>query len=322
MLKTISIKKALPILVSCLILFLIFRDISLDQVFASIQNASLFWLTIYFALAAFEPVIRGGRWHFLLGLGTKDRAIKGLYIAKAGNNILPLRFGDVIRSQYVKDKDNIPYSISLPSILSEIFLDLSALAIIAVVYSLINPSFSSLGYFLLSGLIAVTAIFVVIYRMDLANKYTGANKLILILQRMIIGILSSFSSKSIIPIIAYTVFLWCYTLFMTFAGLRMILPEVSLPGVLATIVFAYLTATIPSAPGFIGTYHAAIAAGILVMGYSLSDYPAVPILVHLVQYIPQTAIGIIIGSNYLFNNNWSKVRQTLMGREKSIKERV
>lgn len=312
MLKSFSLKNALPILISCLILFLIFRGISFKQVSTSIQNASMLWLTIYFALAAFEPVIRGERWHFILGLGTKKSAIKGLYIAKAGNNILPLRLGDVIRSQYVKDNDNIPYSTSLPSILSEIFLDLSALAIIAIVYSLIDPTFSSLGYFLLSGLIIVTSGFFIISRIDLVNKYSGKNKLILILLKMVSSILNTFNSKSIIPILVYTIFLWCYTLFVTFAGLKMILPQVSLPGVLATIVFTYLTATIPSAPGFIGTYHAAIAAGILVMGYAISDYPAVPILIHLVQYIPQTVIGIIIGSSYLFKNDWSKVKQMII----------
>ena len=312
MFKSASFKKALPFLISCLILFLIFRGISFNQIYTSIQNAPTLWLIIYFALAAFEPVIRGKRWHLILANGTKINAIKGLYVAKAGNNILPLRLGDVIRTQYIKDNDNIPYSTSLPSILSEIFLDLSALAIISIIYSLIDPTFSSLGYFLLFALIIVTSSFFMISRFDLVNKYAGENKPILFLLKMIFSILNTFNSKSILPILLYTIFLWCYTLFMTYAGLRMLLPQVSLPGVLATIVFTYLTATIPSAPGFIGTYHAAIAAGILVMGYSISNYPAVPILIHLVQYIPQTTIGIIIGSNYLFNNDWSKVKRMIL----------
>ena len=263
---------------------------------------------MYFTLAALEPVIRGLRWHYILGNDSAIDAIKGLYISKTGNNILPLRLGDAVRVQFIKDRGNVSYSTSLPSILTETFLDLAALAVIAIIYSLLDTSFSSIGYLIFAALCIALLAFFLITKFNLTEKYSGQNRLIILTLKMAKTIPATFLSKGIVPIILTTLFLWVFILLMTFSALEMMLPFVSIQGVISTLIFTYLVAIVPSAPGFVGTYHAAISAGIIVMGYSIADYAALPILVHIVQYIPQTSIGIIIGFSYLFNNNWKQVR--------------
>jgi uncharacterized protein YlzI (FlbEa/FlbD family) len=41
-----------------------------------------------------------------------------------------------------------------------------------------------------------------------------------------------------------------------------------------------------------------------VMGYSLQDYPLAPLLIHILQLVPQTAIGLVAGLRYILGNDW------------------
>jgi len=313
-------KSFLPFLISSLILYLLFHKSSFTIAFSNLKGASVIWVLLYFVMAAIEPMVRGVRWHYLLREGSFSTAIKGIYIAKAGNNLLPLRIGDLIRTQFVKDLNSIPYAISLSSILVEIFLDLICLAILAIGYSFFDPTFSSIGYIILAILLIISMLFFILLKSNCLKKYADTNKLISMLLRTLNSIYEVLRSGNIFPVLLITFILWCFTLLLSFTALRMLLPNVTLYGVVATIVFTYLAATIPSAPGFIGTYHAAVAAGILVMGYSISDYPAVPILIHLVQYIPQTIIGTILGFNYLFKKDWALIGQQIFKQRNQEKD--
>ena len=313
-------KSLLPFLISCLILYFLFHKSSFASAFSNLKGASFIWVSSYFIMAAVEPVIRGVRWHYLLRQGNISTAVRGIYISKAGNNLLPFRIGDLVRTQYVKDMNAIPYSISISSILVEIFLDLLCLAILAIGYTIFDPSFSSIGYIMLSILLIVGLLCFILFKSNLLQKYAGSNKIVFMLLRTLNGVYEVVRSKNILPVLLVTFLLWCFTILLSFTALRMLLPDVTFSGVVATIVFTYLAATIPSAPGFIGTYHAAIAAGILVMGYSISDYPAVPILVHIVQYIPQTIIGSLLGFNYLFKKDWGLIGQQIFRQRSKEKD--
>ena len=244
--------------------------------------------------------------------GSLRTSIRGMYIAKAGNNLLPFRLGDAVRIQFVKDRCSIPYKRSLSSILGEMVLDLFVLAILAIIASFIIASIPSYyGYVIMVFVLIFLAMIVLISKTRLGDKLKTKNGLLGLLFQIANNTYTILLSRNVLPVLYTTLFLWGYTACMIWVGLRMILPSVSITGVIATIIFTYLSATIPSAPGFIGTYHAAIAGGLIVMGYSFGEYPAVPVLMHLIQYVPQTLIGLILGFQYLFRNDWSQAKRTI-----------
>ncbi|MFO7626235.1 MAG: lysylphosphatidylglycerol synthase domain-containing protein, partial [Candidatus Fermentibacteraceae bacterium] len=124
----------LPIFISLGLLFLIYKETDPVSIVHEFGSADLLWAGLYFFLSSLEPLVRGVRWSLLAVPVKRSNAIRGLYISKAGNNLLPLRMGDAVRAQYIRDKDGIPYSGSAASILAESLLDLLLLSLIVLVY--------------------------------------------------------------------------------------------------------------------------------------------------------------------------------------------
>lgn len=312
----------LPVAVSVGLLFFLYRDVGIITLAEEVRNANLFWVAAYILLSTIEPLVRGLRWSLLLALRSKSHAVKGLYIAKAGNNILPLRIGDAVRTQYLRDKADVPYPRAIASIFAESALDLAVLGLIVLLFAFFEAS--EKGFMLAAVLLVVApALLFVLWRaLGAGSRKTDRSGLFHAV-RAVLGHLGSFlHSRRKTPVLLYTLLLWILTFGASFCGLRMFLPSVSLLGALTAIVFVYFSILVPSAPGFIGTYHAAIAGSLVVMGYDLSGFPAVPIAVHLLQFIPQTALGLLIGVGYLFSNNWKEAlnamnrsRKRLFGRE-------
>ncbi len=294
----------LPLAVSVGLLFLMYRHVQAGQLVDEVRHAGLPWTLLYIVLSSVEPLVRGLRWSFLVGAKSRSAAIKGLYIAKAGNNLLPLRMGDAVRTQYLRDCEGIPYSTTAASILAETALDLVMLGLLVLFFALFAAS--ATGVMMSVALLAGIPLAVFLFT-------RGARFVPRLLRRSfvfnVIGLLTArlrliLSSGNRIAVIALTALLWIVTLSASYSGLRMFLPHVGFMGVISSIVFVYFSVLVPSAPGFIGTYHAALAGSLAVMGYSLAEYPAVPIVLHLLQFIPQTIIGLIFGIRYLFSNDW------------------
>lgn len=70
--------------------------------------------------------------------------------------------------------------------------------------------------------------------------------------------------------------------------------EVSLAGVLFVCAVVGLGSAIPSAPGFIGTYHWLLTAALTLQGVDKSSALAASVLVHAAWFVPTTLVGIVL----------------------------
>jgi len=59
------------------------------------------------------------------------------------------------------------------------------------------------------------------------------------------------------------------------------------------LVFQGFGITIPSSPGFIGTYHAAVVAGLAVFGISYELAIGVAIIMHAAFFLPFIVLGLV-----------------------------
>jgi len=301
----------LPVAVSAGLLLIVYRRVDPGALVTGLGQADPAWTVLYVLLSFVEPVLRGLRWSLLIGTRSPGTAIRGLFISKAGNNLLPLRMGDAVRAQFVRDRAGIPYSRSAASILAESILDLVLLGAIVLVFGVFLAS--RRGMVLAAVLLAAIPALVL-----LAVKLPGRlparirHSAPLVLFGRISGHLKTMYGKNgRNALLASTLALWALTLSTSYCGLRMFLPSVSFLGVIATIVFVYFSVLIPSAPGFIGTYHAAVAGSLALMGHDLRDYAAAPVAIHLLQFIPQTLAGLALGAGYLFSNDWGRAWEGL-----------
>jgi len=308
----------LPILVSLILLFIIYRHIDFLQLVSSIKSAKVTWVVIYVLLSSVEPLIRGWRWSFLVRSSSKSITVKGLFIAKAGNNLLPFRMGDAVRTQYIKDKAGIPYSTTAASIIAETALDLAMLGLFVLVFALFVASTKGMLLSLIL-LIGVPASFLLLVKgKAMIPRFVRESKLFVIASILMGRLRLIIRNKNRIAVLMISALLWCVTLSASYAGLMMFLPEVGFMGVISAIVFVYFSVLVPSAPGFVGTYHAALAGTLAIMGYSIAEYPAVPIVLHLLQLVPQTLIGLVFGIRYIFSNDWKNALDGLKGARAKI----
>jgi uncharacterized protein (TIRG00374 family) len=116
----------LGVAISALFMYLALRDLDLPTVWHHIRHARYWWLipsvTIYF----FGVWARTWRWHYML------RALKPVPVGRLfpvvcigymGNNIYPARIGELLRAYVLKRKEGVSISASLATILVERIFD-------------------------------------------------------------------------------------------------------------------------------------------------------------------------------------------------------
>jgi glycosyltransferase 2 family protein len=299
------LRTAIPVSVSVIILILLYSRIDPRQLVSSISLIDPGWTAVYVVLACLEPLVRAARWRALLGVGSFGPIAGGMYIGKACNNLFPLRMGDAVRVQYLRDRAGLPYRRTVASLIGETLMDLAFLALIGAVFALL--AMREYGRILSIALVVLAAIALastaVILHSRRKKPGTGIPGLLHALSTQMREMSSGHRG---LRVLGSTLCLWIYTIVTAYCGLRIMLPSVSAIGVLGSIVLVYFAALIPSAPGFIGSYHAAVATSLGLMGYAFADYASLPIIVHALQFIPQVLIGLMIGMKYMHGNDWRR----------------
>lgn len=292
-------------LVSAVILVFLYRDVSPGSLLSALSKISVAWAVVFVFLSSMEPILRGLRWSTLLGGAPASSSVKSLYIAKAVNNLLPLRAGDAIRAQFAHDRMRIPYSGSAASLIAELAIDLFVLCVLGLGFALFTTHLHPLLLPIsAAGAISIAAVALLLPWWTARNRTRERGVIRGFLHRTVGKISGLVSGKRRLQAVFWSILIWAHALAASYCGLRMCLPVVTLQGTLASILFVYLSVAVPSAPGFIGTYHAAVVGSMAIMGYSIIDYPAVPVVIHALQMIPQTLIGLASGFRYIAGNDW------------------
>lgn len=295
----------MPVSVSILILFLMYSKIDPGSLLSGLSRIDLRWAAAYVVLACLEPLVRALRWRTLLGGGRFGTVAAGMYLGKACNNLFPLRMGDAVRVQYLRDRAGLPYRRTVASLIGETLMDLGFLSVIGILFALL--AMDRYGRILTMALIILLAIALVsALALLYSRRRGGAAGVAGVLHALSTQMRDMASGTRGVKVLAATLLLWAYTIAASYCGLRMMLPSVSAIGVLGSIVLVYFAALIPSAPGFIGSYHAAVAASLGLMGYSFSEYASLPIVVHALQFVPQVLAGLSAGMKYLHANDWRR----------------
>ena len=98
-----------------------------------------------------------------------------------------------------------------------------------------------------------------------------------------------------LQVIIQTLLLWLLYFLVTFLGLAAFdfgLDAVELWKVSSVLlVFTTLSLSIPAAPGYVGTYHGAVLAALMVFGIDNDTAKAFAIVMHLMNYLLYTPLG-------------------------------
>ena len=288
-------KALIGVVISIAGIFWAFKDFQFADFKESIQQVNLIYLVLATFFLWISVWLRGIRWKWLFKENVSP-TITSLYRAELigyfGNNILPLRLGELLRSYIVGKENSLSKSFVFGTVILERLLDMLALASFALLLLLIYPLEGIVKVYVFWGaiisfvIIAVLLIF--IYRIQILQV---ENKRFNIIKKILDG-LSSIRKEVVIPVIISSLLIWCIYFLDVYLVQKAFQFNLSWSQVLTVLVISSLALSIPSAPGMIGTFHAAVKYTMVdLFAYSANDGNAFAILIHAYGYILLTLLG-------------------------------
>jgi hypothetical protein len=306
----------LGMLISILFIWLALRGLRLEEFWGAVQGANYIWLLPGVAIYFVGVWVRAWRWHYLLG-PIKKIPTKTMFpittIGYMGNNIYPARAGEVLRAVILKRREGVPVSASLATIIVErifdgvvmlafIFVNLPELARLTGASGFVGniqqaaligtgAFLGALAVFLLAAMFPkVTARvggwFIVRFLPErLREKVDG------ILLKFLEGLASLRSPSNVLMVFFTSVIIWLLETGKYWLVMHAFPFEVSFFALMLMNGIVNLATTIPSAPGYIGTFDAPGIAVLTAYGVDQATAAGYTLVLHVALWLPITLLG-------------------------------
>ncbi len=253
-------------------------------------------LTAGLALYALATLLRGERWRALLRDGGARCGRGDAYalttVGYMGNNALPARAGDVMKALLSARRTGVPTAGAVGVLVAERMLDVAALgAVFAVLVTTLRLPLGVPGW----ALGAVGAGLVVAGAVAWAlGRHTAAGRRAHALASTLLAPTRRLWSRRGARLLALSGLLWIveggvYAIIGPVAGVHL-----SLLDGLYVMSLANIAALVPAAPGYIGTFDAAVLLAVsLVTNATHSEALAYVVLVRFVLFVPITITGLV-----------------------------
>jgi len=305
------------LVISALFLYLALRGLNLQMVWKSITSANLIWLLpgvlVYFA----SVWVRAWRWQFLLKPVQRIsllRMFPVIAIGYMGNNIYPARAGELLSAVLMNRKHHIAVSASLATILAQrifdgvvmlgfLFLNLFQLGQLNIQRGFLDvlQTLAFWGSLVFIGLLVIFlvmaafpvkshAIIQKIIHMVFPQKWqAGAEQVI---RRFMLGLGALQTPRDVITVTTLSIIIWLIeALFYWFVMLAFPF-RVSFLTLMLLLGVVNLATTLPSAPGYVGTFDAMSIAFLAAMGISPDLSAGYTVVLHAALWLPITLVGL------------------------------
>jgi uncharacterized protein (TIRG00374 family) len=306
----------LGVFVSLLFIWLALRGLRLEEFWGAVKQANYWWLIPGVAIYFVGMWVRAWRWHYLLGpikrIPTR-RMFPITTIGYMGNNIYPARAGEVLRAVVLKRKEGVPVSASLATIIVErifdgvvmlafVFVNLPELAKLTSDSGFIGNIqqvavigtgvfISALVIFLLAAMFPQVTAKVGLWVIEHMTPKRLQTKIIGIMNKFLDGLASLRSPFNVLMVFFTSVIIWLLETGKYWFVMHAFPFQVSFFALMLMNGIVNLATTIPSAPGYIGTFD---APGIAVLGaYGVDQATATgyTLVLHVALWLPITLLG-------------------------------
>lgn len=306
----------LGILISIIFLYISLNGLRLGEIWAAMQRANYLWLIPGVAVYFIGVGVRAWRWHYLL------RPLKAIptrtmfpivCIGYLGNNIFPARAGELLRAYVLKKREDVPVSASLATVIVERIFD--AVVMLGFVFfnlgelSKLTQDSGFIGNIqdlaLWSAIIFIGALLVFLLA-AMFPKVTEriANLLIdrLVPEKMserirgftmrfLTGLESLRSPQDALMIFVTTIIIWLLETGKYWFVMHAFPFEVSFFALMLMNGIVNIATTLPSAPGYIGTFDAPGIALLSAYGVNGEVAAAYTLVLHGALWFPITLVG-------------------------------
>jgi uncharacterized protein (TIRG00374 family) len=314
---TISLLIAVPLL------YLSFQDIDWARVRRTWSVAQFPLMAGACSLITVTLFLRSLRWRLLL-LADRHVTIPAAFWATSagyfGNNFLPARAGELIRTMMVSSRSGLSRMYVLTTALAERMIDALVLLIISVVVVTALPSkpawlAEASKPFSIIGVIGVLGIVILPYTQRFWLSIIGSLPLPAALSTRVKGLLdhvlrairSFHDTQRLLAFLALTCIIWCIdavTMVTVGKGLGL---EISLRVSFLLIAALGLGSALPSTPGYVGVFQFIAVSVLVPFGLERENAIAFILMFQALQYTVYGFWGVLA---FWFNRNSQAVAQT------------
>ncbi len=275
------------------------------------RAANYWWLIPSIAVYFLAVWARTWRWDYMLR-PLKHIPLRKLFpvvvIGYMGNNIYPFRAGEVLRAYVLRQREEVPISASLATVVVERVFDGLVMLIFVFAALPLAPIpddsirtiviLASVAFFtalvIFFALAAVPARFMALAEWLAVSLLPekGQEPLLGFLQRFLTGLESLRSFRNVLMIFVTSIVIWLLETVKYWFVMHAFDFEVSFFALMLMNGIVNLATTLPSAPGYIGTFDGPGIAVLTLYGIEETIASAYTLVLHAALWLPITLLGV------------------------------
>jgi len=309
----------LGVLISAFFLYQVLDDIDFQALWQGFIQANYLWILPGVGVYFVAVWARAWRWHYLL------RPLKVIptqvmfpivTIGYAGNNIYPARAGEVVRAVVLRRKEGVPVSASLATVIVErifdgvvmlafVFLNLPELARLTDEFTVLGSlSIQDIAFWGTVAFVGALVIFLLAAMFPSVTERAAGFLISRLLParfrsnaldltaRFLSGLESLRSPRDVLMVFLTSTVIWLletvkYWFVMFAFGF-----QVSFFTLMLMNGVVNLATTIPSAPGYVGTFDLPGIAVLQAYGVDKETAASYPFVLHFALWLPITLLGL------------------------------
>ena len=296
--------------ISAFFIYLALPGLHLPEVWASLRTANYWWILPGVAVYFVGLWARTWRWHYMLR-PLKPVPLVRLFplvcIGYFGNNVYPFRAGELIRSYVLKRTEGIAFMSSLATVFIErIFDGLVMLLFVFLALPFVPampPLYRNLVTILTLLLVGATVLFMwmAVRPARVEALYTWVSRTVLpqrirsvtdnLYARFMEGLQCLRSGQDVIMIFATSVVIWIMETIKYWFVMHAFDFQVSFLVLMLMNGLVNLATTLPSAPGYIGTFDTPGIETLAAFGVDRNIAASYTFTLHAALWLPVTLLG-------------------------------
>lgn len=287
------------VIISCLLYA--FWDLDLELFISVVTEYNIFAVLVALSFTFLGYVILACRFKSISeGQINFTESLKGTMIGQGANNIMPAKLGEAVKAFYLARESGKSSAWLIGLVFWERFFDLNTLFVLGVlIMDLMTTPLSMGAFFML-----VCAIWILLAA---TKKYPNAAKFIVhkipvttvreFAFEFIEHLIQGLRIMTVIKISGWTALIWLLyigqvaIILMWAAQL-----DLSLAAILVIFVVSGVGLNLAASPGGLGVYEAFIVISASWFGVLREEALASAIVLHVIQYVPSTVLGLLLMS--------------------------
>ena len=324
------------VLISAVLLWWALSKLNLADAWSAVKTADYWWLIPGIAIFFVDVWVRAWRWHYLLR-PLKSIPTRTMFpivcIGYMGNNIYPARAGELLRAYVLRRKEGVPVSASLATVIVERIFD-GVVMLMFVIFNLnglaaLHGSSGLIGDIrtvTLVGTVAFAAalgVFLVaaMFPCQSLGVYQRLGAPLVparwraqvsgLVERFWTGLESLRSPRNVIMVFLTSIVIWLLETGKYWFVMHAFHFTVSFFALMLMNGIVNLATTIPSAPGYVGTFDTPGIAVLRAYGVEQAVATSYTLVLHVALWLPIT----LVGAYYMAREglSWDKVQQEIGG---------